>query len=245
MVVMPDTHFPDHDQRTVSALLQFMGDYQPDVFLQIGDFWEMNPVSHWDSQRNSVEKLIKDIKGGRELFQQLLDAGGNVSSSFFTMGNHEYWLDQFLDHKIPDVVKEMSSLGVDLTTANLLGLEDQGVSVIPYNEILKIGHAHFTHGFYTGKYHASKHVAVIGGNIYYGHLESVQTHTETSIRGLKEGSSLGTMREFAKASFLRKKPVNWSHGFGIFEFRHDGSYTRYIPIIIEGEFSYNGVLYEG
>ena len=141
------------------------------------------------------------------------------------------------------VLDELQTLGVNLQIQELLGLKKLGYKIIPSNEILRIGnHCHFIHGFYTNTHHAKKHLDVFGVNVYYGHLHDVQQHSTVSVNGVHEAMSLGCLRN-TNAPFLRGKPNNWSHAFGIFEFRADGYYTRYVPTIINGMFTFDGKIF--
>jgi hypothetical protein len=114
--------------------------------------------------------------------------------------------------------------------------------VIPENHILKINQAHFVHGFYTGASAIKKTLAAIGGNVYMGHLHSVEGTTIVSAQGLMECMSIGCLRQL-QAPFMRGKPHSWANSFLIMEM-YKGGYTRYNPIMIDGKFSYNGKLFQ-
>lgn len=243
-VVMPDTHFPHHHKASVEIIKNFIGTYDPHVFLQIGDFWEMEYVSHWKKNVQDMDRFVEDIAGGKELMKDILEYASPDIEKIMLMGNHEYWVDRFFEDKMPNGTKALSKLGVNLSTSNML-LQGLDFDIYPYNDLLKIGNAYFTHGFITCDHHAKKMATTVGANIYYGHVESIQTYSLVSVKGLHEASSLGTMRDRDQASFLGGRPTNWGNSFGIFEFRKDGAYTRYIPIIVDGVMSFNGELYDG
>lgn len=243
-VVQPDTHVPEEDKKAISVFCNFLKDYKPHALINLGDFMEMGSVTHWENTADSKpRRLVPEAKKGRALLERIGKAAGpQCVIKRFIMGNHEDWLNQYLNSKIPEVMEELSDLGIELSIQNLLNLKELGYRVIPLNEILKIGRAHFIHGYYTGTHHASKHLSVFGCNLYYGHLHDVQCHSGVSVKGVHEAMSLGCLRTM-NAPFLKGKPNNWQHAFMIIEFRHDGSYTRYVPIIVDGSFSYNGKVY--
>ena len=93
-------------------------------------------------------------------------------------------------------------------------------------------------------HHAKKHLDVFGVNLAYGHLHDVQSFTGVSVKGVHEAFCLECLRSL-NASFLKGKPNNWSHAFGIVEYRIDGTYTRFVPILINGRFSFNGKIFDG
>lgn len=243
MVVQPDTHCPEHDPRAVSVFCEFLKDYRPHGLVNLGDFLEMESVSHWRPNNPSPRRIVPELKVGIKVLKDIdAAAGPQCKYKRFLKGNHEDWLQQYLNERIPEVLDGLEELGINLELETLLGLQKLGYQFVPVNEILSVGEAYFIHGYYTGKHHASKHLDVFGVNVYYGHVHDVQGHTGVSVKGLHEAMSLGCLRTL-KADFLKGKPHNWMHAFGIFEFQYDGSYTRYAPIIIDGKFSFNGKTY--
>ncbi len=246
MLIMPDAHVPEHDPAALEAFMQFGEWYKPHGIINIGDFMEMEAVSHWPARDMRPRRLIPHIQEGKNILQAINKRfGKQLVFRYFLIGNHEDWLDQYLVAKVPELFDGIEDLGVSFGIAYLLGLESFGYTVIPLNEILTIGkHCHFIHGYYTNKYHAYKHLEVFGVNIYYGHLHDVQSISQVSVKGVHEAMSLGCLRDL-NAPFLKGKPNNWSHAFGIFEFRKDGQFTRYVPIIINGKFSFGGQVFDG
>lgn len=245
IVVQPDTHCPDHDEPAINSFCQFLKWYKPHGLINLGDFLEMEAVAHWPATHAEPRRLVPDIKVSQEVLSRIgAAAGPQCRYKRFLIGNHEYWLEQYLVNRIPEVLDGLEELGADLTLNGLMRFEDYGYETVPLNEILRVGDLHFIHGYYTGKHHAAKHLSVFGVNLMYGHLHDVQSHSEVSVKGLHEAMSLGCLRTM-NARFLKGKPNNWSHSFAIVEMRHDGHYTRYMPIIVEGKFTFNGVMFDG
>lgn len=245
VIVQPDTHVPEHDQSALNVVYDFANDYKPHGWVNLGDFLECEPVSHWPSKTAKPLRFTQDVLQGRKILQNIDDASGKqLKFKRFLIGNHEDWLDQYLIEKIPELYDGIEELGTDLSVQGLLKLKDFDYRTVPLNEVLSIGHANFIHGYYTAKNHASQHLNVFGCNIYYGHLHDIQSHSSSSVKGLHEAMSLGCLRTL-NASFLKGRPNNWSHAFGVFEFRKDGSYSRVAPVIVNGVMSYNGKIYNG
>lgn len=244
VVVQPDSHVPEHDKDAMAVFCKFLNYYKPHALVNLGDFLEMESVAHWPATSHpGSRRLVPEIKVGKEVLQQINDAAGKqLKHRWMLEGNHEYWLQMYLNERIPEVADQLEDLGVKLDLPTLLSLDKFGYTALPVNEILSIGNANFTHGYYTCSNHAAKHLSVFGCNIYYGHLHDVQSHSGVSVRGVHEAMSLGCLRTL-NAKFLKGKPSNWSHAFGVFEFRLDGSYTRYVPIIVDGVMSFNGKVF--
>lgn len=245
LVVQPDTHVPEEDKAAVNAFCQFLEYYKPHGIVNLGDFLECDAVSHWDNPSLKARRFVPQVKAGKSLLDRIGKAAGpQCVFKRFIVGNHEDWLNQYLTARIPELLEGLDDLGQNLSIESLLGLKELGYRSIPLNEILKVGKAHFIHGYYAGNNHAKKHLDVFGVNLYYGHLHDTASYSGVSVNGTHEAMSMGCLRSM-NASFLKGKPNNWSHAFGIFEFRSDGSYTRYVPIIINGKLSYNGKIFNG
>lgn len=245
VVVQPDTHVPEHDPIAINAFLKFLSFYKPHGFINLGDFMEMGSVSHWDPKDAKPRRLVPEVKAAKELLRRIDRAlGPQCVYKRFLMGNHEDWLDQYLVGRMPEVYDGLDDIGVDMRVQGLLGLKDLGYRVIPINEVLRLGELHYIHGYYTNIHHAKKHLEVFGCNLMYGHLHDVQSHSAVSIKGVREAMSIGCLR-LLNAPFMKGRPNNWSHAFGVIEYRYDGSYTRYVPLLVDGKFSFNGKVFDG
>jgi hypothetical protein len=246
VLVQPDTHVPEHDEIAVQAFLNFAEWYKPHGYINLGDFMEMGSVSHWDAKDSKPRRFAPELKAAKDMLKKIDTAmGPQCVYKRFLIGNHEDWLDQYLVNRAVELYDGLEdAAGVSLRIQDLLGLRDLGYRTVPLNEVLRLGDLHFIHGYYTNKYHAFKHLEVFGCNLMYGHLHDVQTYTGVSVKGVHESMSIGCLR-LLNAPFMKGRPNNWSHAFGIVEYRIDGTYTRYVPIIVDGKFSYNGKVFDG
>lgn len=242
-LVQPDTHVKYMDRAAVGAFLKFMAFYQPHGHIILGDFADCEGVAHWEPDSLKPRRLVPEMKIGRQLLEQIEQASPQCTTRIFLEGNHEYWISMALA-KMPELFEDLEDLGIEISLSTLLGLDKFGYDLFPLNHLVQIGKAHFTHGIYTTTHHAKKHLDVFKGNIYYGHLHDTQEHNQTSLDGNLEASSLGCLCRL-DAHFLKGKPNNWVHGFGVFEFFPDGNYTKIRPNILNGKFSYNGIVFDG
>lgn len=243
-VVQPDTHVPEHDIQAIGAFCDFLKWYKPHGLVNLGDFMEMESVSHWGARTPQPRRFVPEVKTARGVLRQIdIAAGEQCIFKRFLIGNHEDWLDQLLVAKVPEIYDGIKELGFPMDIESFLGLKDFGYRVIPLNEILQVGDLHFIHGYYTNKHHAAKHLDIFGVNLVYGHLHDVQSHSGVSVKGVHEATSLGCLRTL-NAPFMKGRPNNWSHAFGIVEFKSDGTFTKYVPTIINGQFTYNGRIFK-
>ena len=241
VVAQPDTHVKYRDDKAIRAFVGFLEYYKPDVHLIMGDFADCEGLSHWPSDSLEPRRIVPEMVEARKLLQEIVEKTPGTSTRLFIEGNHERWIDLALS-KMPELFDGLAELGLDINVKKLLALDKFGYDFFELNHLVQIGKAHFTHGIYTGGSYAKKHLDVFNTNIYFGHMHSTQTHNKTSIDGPIEAASLGCLCRL-DAKFLRGKPNDWEHTFGVFEFRRDGNYTFYRPRMIDGQFSYNGELF--
>lgn len=244
LVCQPDTHVPFHDTKAISVFLQFLKYYRPHVHMIMGDFLDCNGISHWPAQDTKVRRLIPEAVEGEKLIREIIKHTPDCNERIYLEGNHEDWITQAKAAQMPQLFDGIDEHypGLDPNLENLLKLKEHGYKLFKMNDIVRIGHANFTHGLYTSRSHAQTHLSNLKDNIYYGHLHDTQSANDVGINGPMEAQSLGCLCQL-DAKFLKGKPNNWVHAFGVFEFFRDGSYTFYCPKIIRGKLGYNGKLF--
>jgi hypothetical protein len=231
------------DTKAVGAFINFAEWYKPHGHIILGDFLDAEGISHWESQSLKPREFIPEVVKARELLAKIVSITPDCSFRVYLKGNHEDWLNQAMAAKLPTLFNGLDQLGLMPDLVKLLDLEKFGYDFIEMNHILKLGKAHFTHGLYTGNNHPKKHLDVVKGNIYYGHLHDDASTRQTSIEhGMIEAASCACLCRL-DAKFLKGKPNNWVQGFRIFEFTKNGRYSTYQIRILDGSFSYNGIIF--
>jgi hypothetical protein len=244
-MVMPDTHYGIHCEHSINIFKKIGAEVQPDGLIHIGDYHDMGFISPHEGHKNDICRCVKTIKKGNKYMANILKSIGDPLLKFFCIGNHEYWWLRYLDKNIPDLEPALKMLNIDVSMESIATLQCLGFEAIPHNEFLKLGHAYFTHGLYTNDGHAKKMVNVVGGNVFYGHTESVQSYSQVSAKGLRMGVNIGTLRDPSLASFMRNKPHAWVNSFTIIEYRRNGEFSFQQVHIINGAACYNGKIYKG
>lgn len=242
LVAQPDTHVKNMDERAFSCYLEFLHWYQPHIDLMLGDFIDADGLSHWPSDSLNPKRIVPELLRARDLLKYKVSLTPETKARIFICGNHEDWVRQAL-LKMPELFQDLPDLGIDISVQSLLDLKNYGYDFIPLNHIFKVGLANFTHGCYTPQNHARKHIEVFKCNIYYGHLHDTQSCTVQSVFGPLHAQSLACLCKL-DAPFLKSRPNNWEHGFGVFEFFRDGSYVMHVQQIKNGLTIFNGKVFK-
>lgn len=243
VIFQPDTHTKYRDIPAVKCFIKFLNYYAAHVHIIGGDFVDCEGISHWPNDSLEPRRLIPEIKEARTLLKEIVDSTPTISTRIFLKGNHEYWIEQALT-KMPELFEGLADLGLEINLEKLLNLKGFGYELFELNHLVAIGHANFTHGIYTGSNHAKKHLDMFKANMFYVHLHDTQCHNQTSVNGPMVAQSFGCLCRL-DAKFLKGRPNNWEHAFGIFEFFKDGTFTYMIPRIINGKMSFNGEIFDG
>lgn len=247
VLIIPDTHIPYHDKKTLRAVEKFMADYRWDEYIHLGDLLDFDMISKFNQEmlRNlETRRLLKDYDLANELLDrhQAIVRKNNKNAKFALLeGNHEYRMEVLID-KAPHLE---GLLEVDKN----LRLKERGIKWVKSwseGELHTTGKLHYHHGDYVTKHHANKMVENYGVNIAYGHTHDSQTF-EKITRGDKrpiKAFSMGHIANVGKLSYTRGKPNNWSQMVGIVEVRENGNFTVTQISIIDHTFSYNGKVYK-
>ena len=247
-IVTPDKHFPIQDQKAINIVCKDIDIVKPNVYIDLGDTgeWEHFSTHYWKGRNaKPMEDLIplldndvKVVNKGMDQIDKSLDKV-NCKERHFVQGNHEVWLDKFVT-RYPYLDQ--------YTTENALKLEDRGYEYHPYNrkKLLKLGKLNFTHGKFTSKYHAFKHLDTYCESVMYGHTHDLQRHTRTHNGGTISAWSLGCLKDIENdEDWLGGRLTNWNHAFAIVDIYKNNDFNVEVVEIIKGKTSLWGEIIEG
>jgi len=248
-IVTPDKHFPLHDVDAINVVKKAIEIVKPDIYIDLGDTgeWAYFSTHYWRGRfAKPMEDLIplldqdvNEVNAGMDWIDESLDKV-KCKERHFVQGNHEVWLDKFVE-RYPYLTQYM--------TENALRLKERGYKYHPYNrkKTLRIGKLSFTHGKYTSKYHAFKHLDCYGQNIMYGHTHDLQRFTETGLGGTQSAWSLGCLKNMSseKNRWLKGNLHNWNHAFAIVDWFKGGDFKVEVVEIIRGRTSLWGEMIKG
>lgn len=249
VLVLPDTHLPWEDERTIWAIEKFMASRKWDTLIHLGDLMDLGCISHWNEGKLQTIAMQTQLEDDFCLAESYLDRWlkilreNNTDVKFkYIQGNHEHWLKQMMER--------FPSLEMTLDITRRLRLKERGIEWVPFWEdhrhIVRVGKANFIHGEYVNDLHAKKHVLRYGCNIYYGHTHDVQEYSLVH-RGDEStlvGKSLGTISRY-DMPYTKNKPNNWQQAIAYFTVYPDGMYTEHTIRIFKHRFEADGVVYDG
>jgi len=247
VVVFPDIHFPNQDEKAFKCALNVIKAVKPTGFVLIGDAIDGESVSHWqwskkkrpplEYQLPAIDKEIKEGNKGLDRIDKVLDKVG-CKKKQFAQGNHEKWFDHFVEEN--PYLENYSS-------RKAFKFDERGYEWHPYGKIFKVfgSKLHAYHGgHYMGIAHARTHALQLGCNIIYGHTHDSQKAVITHISGSHMAYSMGCLTDMTK-DYLKGRPTNWTHNVGLVDIFDDGNFNLIVLDIVDGVTSYAGKVIRG
>ena len=247
VVVFPDIHFPNHDEKALQCALKVVTEIKPTAFLLLGDTIDGESVSHWQWRKKRrppleyqlpyIEKEIKQGNEGLDRIDEVLDKVG-CKKKQFAQGNHEIWFDNFVEEN-----PYLEHYG----SRKAFRFDERGYKWFPYGEVFKVfGSKLYAYhgGHYMGVAHARTHALQMGCNIIYGHTHDSQKAVITHITGPHMAYSMGCLTDMTK-SYLKGRPVNWTHNVAIVDILDNGNFNLICLNINDGVTTYNGRIVRG
>ena len=244
--VVSDVHVPYQDQHACDAVGELMRDIQPDGLVINGDFWDLIEVSK--HARGSVAELEGlRIKNSTKACNDQLDAwlsaaGPQCKHNHFVDGNHESRLHRWmttgdnavwLDDDATDIGKRLK-----LEERNFVyhrGYPDA---------YCRLGRLIVTHGRWTNKYCAAKHMDAYGHAIMVGHAHTPQMFYGSALNKQKAGYVNGHLADVeSRAMKYAGKPNAWCSGFALVQVEPNKTFHVTQINFAAGTFYYGGRRY--
>lgn len=239
--MITDTHVPYLDGKSWKALKNYIEWRQGrqsrvpkiDKVVHLGDLaeWEsINPHSKHTPRLVEGKRLADDFYYANKFLDEVQNLVPDVT---LIEGNHEYWVQRFIDDH-PNV----EGL-IDIKSG--LKIETRGIRYHEYwkdkAKVYKIGKAFFGHGYSTAKNHAKVHVEDYGHNFFYGHVHANQRFAKSRVGKQKHylAESIHCMCEVDR-DWLLGKPTAWTNGFATFTFDKSGYFWHNVVQIQGGRF---------
>lgn len=244
IIACADQHIPYHNHAVNKAMLYLMEDIKPDGIYIIGDYMDMEPISHWlqdKAKRRTLEnkRMQQDYIAGNVLLDEIDKRLYKGADKRFWYGNHERFY--------YDLIEKIPALENMLNPTIELKLKERGYTVYEdINHIERIGRLSICHGMYATVNYVKKHLDEFKTNVLFAHLHSPRMRLACSpAREIAiAGYCLGTMGDL-NPQFMQNRPNKWAHGFAVLHFFDNGYFDVQMIRLVKSSFIYNNKLYDG
>ncbi|ADX30669.1 RDF protein [Mycobacterium phage Microwolf] len=250
IVVISDTQIPFHDRRAVKSLIGFIGDYQPDQLLHIGDLMDYPTPARWS--KGTAEEFAKRMREHNEKGKQFLDQVRAVYEGPFGIheGNHDLRPREYLTRYAPALAEYEGFFNFE----NLLDFEGFGIDLLP--EFNKIAPGWVTtHGHRGGiRLNQNAGSTALGAakkfmtSVVMGHTHRLGISSHTfgyggDVTKTVTGMEVGNLMDMRQAHYLKGGTGNWQQGFGLLTL--DGQHVKAETVPIHrGRFTVDGRVWE-
>ncbi|AHG23838.1 metallo-phosphoesterase [Mycobacterium phage EagleEye] len=251
IVVVSDTQIPFDDRKALAAVVSFIGSWQPDEVIHIGDLMDFPSPSRWTkgTKEEFSQRIKPDSEQAKRRFLEPLRMvyDGTIG---IHKGNHDTRPVDYLHQYAPALVEFQEQFELE----NLLDFDGFGVSVLP--EVYKVAPGWLTtHGHRGGIRLTQKagdtalNAAVrFNASVVMGHTHRMGLKHDTKGYGGKAtkvlwGMEVGNLMNPALATYLKGSMPNWQQGFGLLTV--DGAHVKPELVPIDnGRFTVDGEIWK-
>lgn len=251
VVVIPDTQIPYDNRRALKILIQFIGDYQPDEVVHIGDCMDYPTPSRWSkgSAEEFSKQMLEDNEQAKRRFLAPLRAvyDGPVG---IHEGNHDLRPREYLTKYAPALAEFSDQFHIE----KLLDFDGFGVELLPAFNKIATGWI-TTHG-HLGQISLSR----IAGNtalnaakkfnasVVMGHTHRQGIGSQTygfsgNVNQQVTGVEVGHLMDQTRAAYLKGGTGNWQLGFAVLTIDGQHVHPELVPIH-RGRFTVDGHVWE-
>ena len=249
VVVLSDMQIPLHDARAITAVEQFVKDFQPDELYCVGDEADQFEISRWDkgTAKEYAGTYQKNIDKTTEIMARFKEAVGDKPFHVMRSNHGETRINSYLKKWAP----ALDSLR-ELKYERLLGYDK--LEITYHNRIWQFapGWA-LAHGDEGSAVQTSGGTAMAlakrtGLSIVCGHTHKagIQHHHQGYSGRITQslyGVEVGHLMDMAKASYLPSGYGNWQQAFAALYIRK-GNITPVVVPINGRSFTVEGKLYK-
>ena len=226
-----------HDLKLFNAVMEFIGEFKPNVLILGGD--NLN-ASFLSRHNRSKPRLVEGFRAMDEyeafdekMLQPLEKVLNKTAHKLFLLGNHERWIEDFLD--------ENPTVEGIIEPKSYLKLAERSWEVIDYGKLFKLGKLYFAHGDAirtAAKHRAATLLGSYQRNIITGHAHTLQVHLSTGLQdGQPHASWIVPMMGVTNPDYLKGAPTNWAQGFVYGVVWPNGNFNVVPVIATNGKFA--------
>lgn len=245
VIVLPDIHWERHNKRALSSTFNFIAARAPDLVVQLGDLYTFDEFSRWRKDPRRSSDTLETVGTAEEKFWKPLRALLPMESKiWFTLGNHEQRIYDYLIDKAPQVLALYKD--PEVPYEDWLGFGPYVDKWVHYRQGLLLGNTLFTHGDRTGMASARSLLADWGSSGVSGHThrsERSEKRTFSTRMVWQEAGFLGDVNQW----YNSPQTANWHTGFVVAWVDEKGKVMPQISFVPvdekSGKFWYEGKLW--
>ena len=145
IIIIPDTQCkPNGSIDHIEAAARYIVEKQPDIVVILGDWWDMESLSVYNSKRSAEGLRVKDdVEAGMvamNAFMEIIKSGLKpLPRLVFTHGNHS------MEVRLPRFIEENPHLEGMIEESTTPFLQRHGFEVYPFLEVVNIEGIRFSH----------------------------------------------------------------------------------------------------
>lgn len=245
-LMLADIHYPEHDAAALRSIIQFIQAHKDQIasVTLMGDALDCADLS-----RHTKGKPRLRLEGGykkaldgftRDVLTPIEQSVKPGTLLDYIAGNHEDWVES-------DLLDEMPELDGIVNIATALDLAARGWTWTPCGGHIERAGFVLLHGDQIGSgiSVAKKLVDSVNENCVMGHVHRFTVYTKTALvteRKKQIGVTLPCLCTVAPG-YAKGQPNAFVVGFGILEEFGPKQTNIFVPLILEGKFSYSGRVY--
>jgi len=227
LLIIPDCHVPNHNEKAWSLMLRVGLWLKPDVIVILGDFADGETLSAHPATKPGERDFEDEVVEVKKALDQLEMLG--AERRIYVSGNHEFRLDRYLMSQAPNLFRS-------LRWEQLLDLERRGWEWVPYKKSIRVGKIHITHDTGSAGMNAHRNASkAFGGSSIIGHTHRAALEVTGRFDGPPFVAAMfGWLGDAEKAaSYMHEaSAASWVHGFGIGYMQPDGIvHLQLVPIV--------------
>jgi len=249
-VFISDHQIPDHNEKAINAVNQFIKDFKPDKVHIVGDFLNFTKVAKYDQDPYYHKTMADEINMGRIILDDLVRVTRKANKEaeiIWYEGNHEVRLVKYLGRNAT-ALAEITDVNGEIVNSipHLFSLKEKGVTWIPYLQRHTERGVEIEHGDVARTRSGMTANAMIdrrGRSGFSGHTHRLafvmKTQVDKEMFWIETGSLC--KREF-ESPYGRS--MDWQNGFavGIYSFETKTFYPQAIPLF-NNTFMFDGKVY--
>lgn len=247
-VCVSDVHVPGHDRAATRGVMDYAADLRPHGLIFNGDVLDLEELGRWNAgslgklEGKRVGTSFAEANAFIDDFQRA--CGSRLEETHWINGNHENRLDRWL--MTGDNAVFAGEAG--LTLSERLHFARRGI--VDHGEYprahVKLGHLIVTHGVYTGKYAASRHLDMYRCSVVVGHVHTPGVFYGAGFKSQQVCVVGGHLADVtASCMSYAPQPNSWCQAFTVIHVRKSGTFQINLVPLWDRAFMSHDKLYGG